>query len=232
MADSIHKLREKLQHLQSEVVDISIRKSVGEKHLEDLLNETEAAQEKLNSVDKAFNMKYEELKEGCSQAQRLENYVEQFKNSQDYRELEAIVRNKVAEILLDNRKLLQNVFVSVIVALRNEPDRHLLIDRMELTPFTTNTIINYDSFLALRHPPVPQGNERFVSGRVLEIAESILYNLQKGIVDNTISTAAGLEKESSFPTTRLSGSLQLARRGAILSPPQVHSKHLQYFKLD
>jgi hypothetical protein len=29
----------------------------------------------------------------------------------------------------------------------------------------------------------------------------ILYNLQKGIVDNTISTAAGLERESSFPTT-------------------------------
>jgi hypothetical protein len=29
MADSIHKLQEKLQHLQSEVLDISIRKSVG-----------------------------------------------------------------------------------------------------------------------------------------------------------------------------------------------------------
>jgi hypothetical protein len=30
---------------------------------------------------------------------------------------------------------------------------------------------------------------------VLEMAEKILYNLQKGIVDSTISTAAGLEKE-------------------------------------
>ena len=29
MADSIHKLQEKLQHLQSEVVDIGIRKSMG-----------------------------------------------------------------------------------------------------------------------------------------------------------------------------------------------------------
>ncbi|HKG87129.1 MAG TPA: hypothetical protein VKA95_02295 [Nitrososphaeraceae archaeon] len=30
------------------------------------------------------------------------------------------------------------------------------------------------------------------------MAERILYNLQKGIVDNTISTAAGLEKGSSY----------------------------------
>jgi hypothetical protein len=33
------------------------------------------------------------------------------------------------------------------------------------------------------------------------MAEKILYNLQKGIVDSTIATAAGLEKGSSFPTT-------------------------------
>ena len=78
---------------------------------------------------------------------------------------------------------MQNALVSIVVALRNEPDRHLLIDRMELTPFTTNTIINYNSFLALRRgPPHPQGNEQFASGRVLEMAEKVLNNLQKGIV--------------------------------------------------
>jgi hypothetical protein len=87
---------------------------------------------------------------------------------------------------------------SVVVALRNDPDRDLLIDRMQLTPFTTNTIINYDSFFALRRQPRPQGDKQFVSGRVLEMAERILYNLQKGIVDSTISTAAGLEKGSSY----------------------------------
>jgi hypothetical protein len=94
---------------------------------------------------------------------------------------------------------LQNALVSVIVALRNDPDRYLLIDRMELTPFTTNTIINYNSFLALRRSPyLQQENEQSVSQRVLKMAENILYNLQKGIVDSTIATAAGLEKDSSF----------------------------------
>ena len=95
---------------------------------------------------------------------------------------------------------MQNALVSIIVALRNDPDRHLLIDRMELTPFITTTIINYNSFLALRRPPYLQRNEQFVSERVFEMAERILYNLQKGIVDNTISSAAELENGSSYFT--------------------------------
>src|SRR5918994_1368130 len=193
IADSIHKLQEKLQYLQSEVVDISISKSVGKDQLKNLHNEIQTTQEKLDLVDKTFNMKYEELKEACSQAQRLENYVEQFKNGQDYQEIEAIARSEVGKSLLDNKKLLQNALVSVVVALRDDPDRHLLIDRTELTPFTTNTIINYNSFLALRREtPYTQGGEQFICGRILEMGERILYNLQKAMVDSTISTAAGL----------------------------------------
>lgn len=69
---------------------------------------------------------------------------------------------------------------------------------MQLTPQTTTTIINYNSFLTLRRPQRPQGNEQFVRERVLETAERILGNLQKGIVDNIISTAAGLEKGSLY----------------------------------
>jgi hypothetical protein len=64
---------------------------------------------------------------------------------------------------------------------------------MELTHFTT-TIVKYDSYLASRRPP---GSEQFIGGRVLEMAEKIFKNLQKSIVDNTISSAAGLEKGDS-----------------------------------
>jgi hypothetical protein len=92
---------------------------------------------------------------------------------------------------------LQNALFSVLLALRNNPDRYFIIDRMELTHFTT-TIINYDSFLALRRPSNLQGSEQF-SERVLDVAEKILYNLQRGIVDSTISTATGLEDGSSVP---------------------------------
>jgi hypothetical protein len=66
---------------------------------------------------------------------------------------------------------------------------------MELTPFTA-TILNYNSFLGSRRPP---GSEQFIGGRVLEIAEKIFCNLQKVMIDSTISAAAGLKEGSSYP---------------------------------
>jgi hypothetical protein len=194
ISDSTYKLQDKLEGLQGEVLDISSRKAVGQEELKNLHKEIRAIQEKLSLVNKTCEAKYEELKEVCSQTQKLRNYVKQFKDSQDYREIEFIVQNKVGRTLLDNKILLQHALVSVVVALRNNPDRHLLIDRMELTPFTTNTIINYNSFLALRRPSRLQGYEQFVSERVLEMSEKMLFNLQKNIVDSTISTAAELEE--------------------------------------
>jgi hypothetical protein len=199
MSDSIYKLQDRLEHLENEVLDISRRKSEGQEELKNLRNEISNTKEKLDTVKRTFNIKYEELKEACSQAQKLQNYVEQFRNSQDYQELESVVRSEAGNSLSDNKKLLQNALFSVLLALRKDPARYLIIDRMELTPFTTNTIINRDSF-SMRGPSY--GNEQF-SVRVLEMGERILYNLQKSIVDSTISTAAGLEKESSYPATRL-----------------------------
>src|SRR5918994_3675834 len=198
MADSIHKLQDKIQQLQSEISNISKSKTVAKDQLKGLHDEIEAAQEKLNLVNKTFEAKYEELKEACSQAQKLQNFVEQFKDSQDYQEFESIVQNKVGKTLSDNKILLQNALFSVLLALRNDPDRYFIVDRMELTPFTTNTIINYNSFLASRRPSYLQGSERFISMRVLKMAEKILYNLQKAMVDSTISSAAGLEKGDSY----------------------------------
>jgi hypothetical protein len=194
MADSIDKLQYKLQQLQSEISNISKSKTVAKDQLKGLHDEIEAAQEKLNLVNKTFEVKYEELKEACSQAQKLQNYVEQFKDSQDYQELESTVQSEVGKAVSDNKKLLQNALFSVLLALRNDPDRYFIVDRMELTPFTTTTIINYNSFQQPRHPSYLQGSKQFVSGRVLEMAEKILYNLQQTIVDSAISTAAGLEE--------------------------------------
>ena len=109
ISDSIYKLQDKLERIQSEVLDISRRKAVGQEELKNLHKETRAIQEKLNLVNKTFEAKYEELKEACSQAQKLKNYVEQFKDSQAYQEIESIVQNKVGRTLSDNKILLHHV---------------------------------------------------------------------------------------------------------------------------
>jgi phenylalanyl-tRNA synthetase alpha subunit len=184
MADSIHMLEDKLRRLQSEISNISTRKSEVQEELKNLHNEISNTKEKLDEIKETFNIKYEELKETCSQTQKLQDYVEQFKDGQDYQELESIVRSEVEKTLLDNKKLLQNALFSILLALRNDPDRYYIVDSMELTHFTT-TIMKYNSFLALNRPPYLQGSEQLIGGRVLEIAENIFKNLQKSIVDST-----------------------------------------------
>jgi hypothetical protein len=164
VSDSIHKLQDKLQQLQSEISDISKSKTVAKDQLKGLNDEIEATEEKLNLVNKAFEVKYEELKEACSQAQKLQNYVEQFKEGQDYQELESKVHSEVGKILTNNKKLLQNALFSVLLALRNDPDRYFIVDRIELTPFTTTTLINYNSFLASRRPSSLQGVNSLAGG--------------------------------------------------------------------
>src|ERR671911_465382 len=54
MADSIHKLQDKLQRLQSEVLDISESKTVSEEQLKTLQTEIETTRENLDLVKKTF----------------------------------------------------------------------------------------------------------------------------------------------------------------------------------
>src|SRR5918999_2759572 len=198
MAYNIHDLEEKHRQLQAKVFSIEIKKSAGREQLETLHNDIETAEDKLTWTDTAYKKKYEELTEVCTQIRMLEKYVKRLKNGEEYTELEAVVKNKVGELLLDNKKVLEAVLASIIGALRDDPDRYLLIDRMQLTPFTNNTVINYSSFLESQRPSRPQGDEQFVRERLLEKAERILDNLQKNIVDDVITSASGLEKGRSY----------------------------------
>jgi hypothetical protein len=96
-----------------------MKKSVGKEQLKTLQNEIETAQEKLTMVNRASNMKYEELTETCSQIQKLQNYLERQKGGQGYQKLETIARSEVGKTLSGNKKLLQNALVSAVIALRN-----------------------------------------------------------------------------------------------------------------
>jgi hypothetical protein len=53
-------------------------------------------------------MRYVETTDAYAQIRKLENYIQRFKNGQNYLELEAIVKNKVGEFLLGNERLLES----------------------------------------------------------------------------------------------------------------------------
>jgi vacuolar-type H+-ATPase subunit I/STV1 len=129
MADNTKDLNEKFQHLQSEVIDMELKKSVIEKQLEDLENKISSAEEQLFETDKACKLKFDELSGICYQIRIAEYQIDQFKSSKNYQTIEKIAKDKVNETLTDNKKVLEYALVSVIEALRNEPDRYLLINK-------------------------------------------------------------------------------------------------------
>jgi hypothetical protein len=88
------------------------------------------------------------------------------------------------------------VLVSLVGALRNDPDRYLLLDRMDFSSSASNTLANYNSNLALGQTPYPPKYEQFVRDRVLEAAEKMLNILVQEMVEDIITTAAGVTKES------------------------------------
>lgn len=192
MANNIQDLKEKYQHLQKKITDMESSEFSSKEQLRGLQEDIASAKALLSNVQKAYEAKYAELKEICSQTQKLENYVERFKNSYNYQEIEQITTHKVKGIIDNKKTLLEHALVAVIKALKNDPDRYLLIDKM---PVTT-TILNHGSLEVVREQTFGQGYGPLVKEKVLELADTILNNLQKGIVDSIISTAAGLDKGS------------------------------------
>jgi hypothetical protein len=186
MADNIQDLNEQFQFHLSNVKEMDLRMNRCKEQLEDLENRTMSTQEQLSDTERACKQKFDELSVICSQVQMLEYKIEQFKNGQSYQAIEQITRDRVNELLADNKKLLEYALVSIIDALRNDPDRYLLIDK-----------VPYDS-LGIVESTLYQEDYQFVKEKVLVIADKTFHKLTKNLAENTLSTAAGLEKGISY----------------------------------
>jgi hypothetical protein len=191
-ANNIQDLQEKFQHLQKKIIDMEASEFSSKEQLRSLQEDMWSAKAHLSNVQEASKVKYAELMEICSQTQKLENYIKQFKNSHNYQEIEQIITDKVKGIIENEKRLLEHALVAVIKALRNDPDRYLLIDKM---PVTT-TILDNGRLDVIMENTFAQGYGPYVRKKVLELAGTILNSLQKNIVDSVISTVAGLDKES------------------------------------
>jgi hypothetical protein len=175
MADNIQDLSKQFQSHLNEVKALELRKNRCKEQLEDLEYNKMSAQEQLSK--RACKKKFDELSGICSQVQMLEYQIERFKNCQSYQAIEQAAKVKVNELLSDNRKVLEYALVSVIQALRDNPDRYLLIEK-----------ISYNSLGSIQST-LYQGDYQFVKENVLELANNIFYKLQKGVVDSTLTTA-------------------------------------------
>jgi hypothetical protein len=176
-------LERKYKQLNVNIVEI-------EEELKKLEDQSSAATELLKRKSELIERKSEILSGLISQRQKLEHYMDYLKNSQNYKEIEQIVSNKVTELLSDNKKLLEFALVSVVAALRSDSDRRFIFNALQSSFFPYPSIIDDKSFWESKRSVV--GEEQFVKERVLEDGNRMLEWLKKGIVDTTIATAADI----------------------------------------
>jgi hypothetical protein len=125
---------------------------------------------------------------------KYERMVEQFiVNNEIYLKIQKIAKDKVNVFLTEHygRKLLEFALAAVVEALRQDPQRELLIKRMP-------PVKNYDYDPEKVFFPNPYSySYPNVTEKVLGLSSEMYDKLVKGfLTDVTISTAAGLEKYS------------------------------------
>ncbi|MGI8832623.1 MAG: hypothetical protein ACR2IS_08305, partial [Nitrososphaeraceae archaeon] len=104
-----------------------------------------------------------------------------------------VAEEKVKSFLGENNamKLLEFALAAITEALRQDPQKELLIER-------TAPIQNYDlssSSVALEQPPFPNPYDvypHFAREKVLKLSKKYYVRLVKGLTDCSISTAAAM----------------------------------------
>ena len=158
-----------------------------------LQNKISSANDMLKQFNLAIKVKKEEPATILDKKIKYERMVEQFiVNNEIYLKIQKIAKDKVNVFLTEHygRKLLEFALAAVVEALRQDPQRELLIKQIP-------PIKNYDYDPEKVFCPNPYDySYPNVTEKVLGLSSKMYDKLVKGLTDVTISTAAGLEKYS------------------------------------
>ncbi len=158
-----------------------------------LHNKISSANDMLKQFNLAIKVKKEEPATILDKKIKYERMVEQFiVNNEIYLKIQKIAKDKVNVFLTEHygRKLLEFALAAVVEALRQDPQRELLIKQI---PPIKN--YDYDPEKVFCPNPYDYGYPN-VTEKVLGLSSKMYDKLVKGLTDVTISTAAGLEKYS------------------------------------
>ena len=169
------------------------RSTIGQE-LYALNNKIASAKSILDQYEMAFgklNMEFNSIRE---QINGMKALVEQFKVSDKvYQNIHTVVEEKVKFFLGNNKtmKLLEFALAAVTEALRQDPQKELIIKK---TPLIQNYDFNSSS-IPLEQPPFPSPYDdypHFARDKILELSSKYYNELVKGLTDSTMSTATGL----------------------------------------
>jgi hypothetical protein len=185
---NIKKYRWTIAHLRK------TRQQDGLEHM-DLNRKISSANGMLKQVNLAVKEKKEELATILDKKIMYGRMVEQFiaNNNDIYLKIQTIAKDKVNAFLTEynGRKLLEFAIAAVAEALRQDPQRELLIKQIP-------PVKNYDYDPEKVFCPNPYDcSYPNVTEKVVGLSSEMYDKLVKGLTDVTISTAAGLERYSS-----------------------------------
>jgi hypothetical protein len=189
LSNDIQDLKRQHKQLNVGIVELESKLYANKDELKRLKYQITEATNLIEIKSENIERKSQILTELISQKQKLEQYMEYIKSSQDYKEIEQTAANKVTELLSDNKQLLDYAFISVVTVLRSNSDRRFLFETLQSSFFPYPSIIDDKSFWESKRPA---GEEQFVRERVLEDANRMLEWFKKGNIDTTIATAAGI----------------------------------------
>lgn len=189
LSNDIQDLKRQHKQLNVGIVELESKLYANKDELKRLKYQITEATNLIEIKSENIERKSQILTELISQKQKLEQYMENIKSSQDYKEIEQTAANKVTELLSDNKQLLDYAFISVVTVLRSNSDRRFLFETLQSSFFPYPSIIDDKSFWESKRPV---GEEQFVRERVLEDANRMLEWFKKGNIDTTIATAAGI----------------------------------------
>ena len=188
-----------LFHVEARIEEIKRMRLCLESELEEQKNMLFSYNEKIDSaklVLKGWNIACKEVREEViriyDEKQILENLVHVLKQNDNlYQKIQNIAEDKVSSFLTgyNAMKLLEFALLSVCEALRQDPQKELLIEK-------TPPIQNYDfepSSVALEQPPFQNPYDDYphiAKDKVLELSKIYYNRLVNRLTDCSISTAA------------------------------------------
>jgi chromosome segregation ATPase len=178
-----------------EIHDLDIQIEKSKKHLHSVNDEISSANALLNSYYMLCQHKKQEAENLNNEISRLETLVSRFKsNDKEYFKIKKAVEEEVSKFLVDGKELLQFALVSVIEAIRRNPDTYNNILTFN-TSSSSATTPSQDSLLL--HI---EDYKDIILDEANRLNDMLLKHLTNSIMDNAAGASSSDPKLSSmFP---------------------------------